>query len=63
MFAPVWSKVVTDTYRSARAWLRGYRRCRIQGEVYPALIPATAAASVEGRLYFEIGDADMQRLD
>ena len=63
MFVPVWSKVVTGAYRSACAWLPGYQRCCVAGEVYPALIPATAAASVEGRLYFDIGDADLQRLD
>ena len=63
MFTPVWSKVVTGTYRSACAWLPGYQRRRILGEVYPALVPAADAAAVEGRLYFDIGAADLQRLD
>ena len=48
---------------SACARLSGYQRCRILGEVYPALIPAADAAAVEGRLYFDIDAADLQRLD
>ena len=47
---------------SRRAALDGHRRFRVPGADYPAIVP-DAAATVAGRLYFDLSDAELARLD
>ena len=61
MYETVWSRVVKGPYRSAPARLPGFRRCKVRGETYPCLVPGKAI--VEGRLYFDVHSADLERLD
>jgi gamma-glutamylcyclotransferase (GGCT)/AIG2-like uncharacterized protein YtfP len=42
--------------------LRNYRRYKVRGEVYPALI-ASAGGAVEGIVYHDISDIAWRRLD
>lgn len=61
MFDVVWSQVVRAPYRSTPARLVGFRRCKVRGEAYPCLLPGNG--TVDGRLYFDIHSADLERLD
>jgi gamma-glutamylcyclotransferase (GGCT)/AIG2-like uncharacterized protein YtfP len=63
MFAPVWSRVVAGTYHATQARLDGFERRGITGATYPCLIPGGPQDRVSGILYFEVGAADMARLD
>ncbi len=66
MFAPVWDRVVAGSYRSVPARARGYRRFAVLGESYPAVLPvagADADAAVIGRVYFDVAEGDLARLD
>lgn len=63
MFPPVWSAVVAGDYDSRAAVLHGFSRRAIRHETYPALIPAEAQRTVQGRVYLDIDAADLARLD
>ncbi len=62
MFDAVWSRVVSGRYRAAPGRVRGYRRFAVLGESYPAVVP-WPEAEVIGRVYFDLGAADIARLD
>ena len=63
MFPQVWSVVVRGDYKKQSARLHGHQRRSIKGETYPAAIVALAADYIDGQLYLNINDEDMQRLD
>lgn len=63
MYAPVWQRVVAGAYESREGLIRGYARCRIRGELYPALLPAAPAGTVAGVLYLHISPEDVAALD
>lgn len=68
MFAPVWRRVVSGDYRSTPALLTGYRRHRVRGAAYPALVAVDPGAeppapALPGVLYLAVDPADLQALD
>ena len=63
MFPVVWNHVVLGHYRSSEASIHGFRRLRIRGEHYPALIINPNAGSLTGRVYFDVSASDIARLD
>lgn len=63
MFAPVWTQVVRGNYRSTIATVHGFRRVCVAGGNYPALVIAPRTAPLIGRLYMNVGVADVARLD
>ena len=63
MFAPVWQTVCEGQYQSAPATLKGYTRCCVRGESYPAAIAASPADEIVGLVYFNVSAADLLRLD
>ena len=62
MFAPVWQQVVRGAYRSAPAWLDGYRRYALANEPYPGMVQE-AGGRVDGLLYCDVSEDDLARLD
>lgn len=59
----VWHKVVGDCASDpAPALLRGYRRCRIQRENYPAMV-ADDQSFIPGVLYSGVSDKQLDLLD
>jgi len=64
MFPVVWERVLPGgRRRSGRAVLGGYRRRRIRGEVYPALVPGSPEDAVEGVLYRGVTSDQLEALD
>ncbi len=63
MFPAVWQRVVLGDYQSSIGTIQGFRRVAVKGEEYPALIIAKDAPRLEGRVYFDVSDDDMARLD
>lgn len=63
MIDAVMQKVVKGkTFSSAPAVLQDYARVALRGEVFPGVIPA-AGQTVEGRLYFDLDEDALHRLD
>ncbi|WP_207061735.1 gamma-glutamylcyclotransferase family protein [Motiliproteus sp. SC1-56] len=63
MFDPVWSRVVAARYPTVPGKLAGFRRMRVRGDAYPALIPGVAQDVVGGRVYLSVDMDDVLRLD
>lgn len=63
MFDQIWSKVVGGVYEKSSATLYGYKRRKIRGAIYPALIPGTDADSVDGTIYLNVSRSDTEILD
>jgi len=63
MYPSVWRRVVRGEYRSLRGEVRGYRRVRVAGASYPALIRAEPREVVAGVVYLDVSAADVARLD
>lgn len=63
MFSPVWANVVGKVYSQQNARLYGYKRRKIKGEIYPAVIPGTDGDYVDGIIYLDVDDNDIGRLD
>ena len=63
MFPLVWNHVVLGHYRSSEASIHGFRRLRIRGEQYPALIVNPNAGLLTGRIYYDVSASDIARLD
>lgn len=63
MFPVVWNRVVQGRYRSSEGTIHGFQRLQIRGEKYPALIVNPNAASLIGRVYFDVSARDIARLD
>ena len=63
MFDAVWSKVIDTIYKKMGARLYGYRRRKIRGATYPALLPGTEADYVDGIIYLGVSLNDIKILD
>ncbi len=64
MFPQVWNRVVRGKYNAQRVALKGFERKCVKGEEYPVIHPALDSwALVQGVLYRDIGEDDLQRLD
>ena len=63
MFDRVWSKVIGSIYKKTGGRLYGYKRRKIRGEIYPALLPGTEADHVDGTIYLEVSLSDIKILD
>ena len=63
MFDRVWSKVVGDVWVKMGARLYGYKRRKIRGAVYPALIPGTDEDYVDGIIFLNVGKSVIEILD
>jgi gamma-glutamylcyclotransferase (GGCT)/AIG2-like uncharacterized protein YtfP len=63
MFPIVWKRVVQHEYRSALGTIHGFRRVAVRDKEHPALIIAKGGAPIEGRVYFDVSDEDIARLD
>jgi gamma-glutamylcyclotransferase (GGCT)/AIG2-like uncharacterized protein YtfP len=63
MFPEVWKRVVHHQYRSAIGTIHGFRRVCVRDKEHPALVIAKGGAPIEGRVYFDVSDADIARLD
>lgn len=56
------AEIIGRTPSSQPAELRGYRRQRIRGELYPGIQPA-ADATTPGLIYFDLAPEEMALLD
>ena len=63
MYSPVWQRVVSGSYQSSDATIRGFRRLCVRDEAYPVLVVANSAPPICGRLYHDVTAADIERLD
>lgn len=63
MFDQVWSKVVSNRYAKVTARLYGYKRRKIRGEVYPAVLPGTNRDHVDGIIYLDVSKSDLKNVD
>jgi gamma-glutamylcyclotransferase (GGCT)/AIG2-like uncharacterized protein YtfP len=63
MFPVVWQRVVRGTYRSELGTIHGFRRVAVRDKEHPALIITKGAPPFEGRVYFDVSDDDVARLD
>ena len=62
MVPEVLHKVVGKDFSSSAAILRGWKRCQVQGESYPAIIPVVEQA-VSGVLWFGLSEKEFLLLD
>lgn len=64
MFEPVWQRVTKGQYTSGIETIEGFVRRGVQGEEYPAVIRSQDPKAVlSGRVYRNIQDDDLKRLD
>lgn len=63
MFAPVWGRVVIGQYESSPATIHGFRRFSVIGKEHPGLVIQKGAPPMLGRVYFNVSDEDIARLD
>ncbi len=63
MFPLVWQRVVAGEYRSAIASVHGFRRVAVRNKEHPALIICKGANPLQGRVYLDVSDDDIARLD
>ena len=63
MFDRVWSKVVGNVWEKTKARLYGYKRRKIRGALYPALLPGIEEDYVDGIIYLNVGKSDLKILD
>lgn len=63
MFPVVWQRVVQHDYRCAIGTIHGFRRVCVRDKEHPALVIAKGGAPIEGRVYFDVVDEDIARLD
>ena len=59
----VWLRVVGRAYPTLPARVRGFRRVRVRGESYPALLPAGPEEEVEGVVHLGLSPQDLARID
>ena len=63
MFLPVWSRLVSQTYSSSPAMLKGYARYLVRDESFPGIVPAGSDQALEGVLYHQVSAEDIRHLD
>lgn len=60
----IWTRVTgTDPSGSREAALPGYEIRRVRGEDFPAIFPLPGAGPVPGRVFFDLAEASVRRLD
>ncbi len=62
IYPQVWKGLIRRPHRQAAATLRGHQRRHIGGESYPGMVPCKGS-QVEGRIVFDLRDAELRRLD
>lgn len=63
MWADIWASVCGREHAAVDAELQGYARHPVRGQDYPGLAAAGADAVVAGRLYLDVDEAPLARLD
>ena len=63
MFHRVWSRVAAGDYEKKNARLYGYKRRKIKGAIYPAVLPGTDLDCVDGIVYLNVSEGDVETLD
>lgn len=63
MWADIWFSVCGRAHVAVDAELGGYARHPVRGEDYPGLAAAAPDARVAGRLYLDVDEASLARLD
>jgi gamma-glutamylcyclotransferase (GGCT)/AIG2-like uncharacterized protein YtfP len=63
MFHRVWSRVVSGDYEKKDAILHRYKRRKIRGADYPAVLPGTQLDYVDGIVYLNVSKNDINTLD
>ena len=63
MFQRVWSSLVSDQYDQRDAILHGYVRKRVQSETYPAALQGETHDKIRGKVYLDVNEADIKKLD
>jgi gamma-glutamylcyclotransferase (GGCT)/AIG2-like uncharacterized protein YtfP len=63
MFHRVWSRVAAGDYEKKDARLYGYKRRKIRGAIYPAVLPGTDLDYVDGIVYLNVSESDVKALD
>lgn len=63
MFEPVWRRVVLGHYQSEVASIRGFRRLSVREKEHPALVVSRGGDQIVGRVYFDVRQSDIERLD
>lgn len=61
-FPAVMQAVTGRAFASQRAWLTGFERFAVRGAVYPGVLE-TGCRSTDGRLYLEVDEDTLGRLD
>jgi gamma-glutamylcyclotransferase (GGCT)/AIG2-like uncharacterized protein YtfP len=63
MFNEVWSSLVRTDCCSSPATLHGYKRSAMLNESYPGIFQGRTDDSVQGVVYFDLTESDLQLLD
>ncbi len=63
MFPQVWNALVSCHYETLSARLDGYQRYTVLDQSYPAIVKSQLPASVDGILYFDVTQTDLNILD
>jgi len=63
MFPAVWQRVVSGDYQSSEALLSGFERRAVRGATYPCLVRSESSPPVQGVLYYDVSNVDLDRLD
>ena len=63
MWADIWASVCGREHAAVDAELQGYARHPVRGQDYPGLAVASADSVVAGRLYLDVDEASLARLD
>lgn len=63
MFPEIWAFLIQTPYSTIEATLPGYKRKPVTNEAYPGLLSGDKNNLVTGKLYLQVGDADLNVLD
>ena len=63
MFSEVWERVVNRHYKNCEAHTIGLIRRKISHNTYPVAFEGTPDNVLDGRLYWNVTPADLERLD
>lgn len=63
MFEEVWSRLVRGSYVKRAARLGGFTRRKVRDDVYPVIFKSHEADWVDGMVYLNVTEEDIERLD
>ena len=63
MFEEVWSRLVRGSYVRRPARLHGFARRKVRDDVYPVVVRSHDRDWVDGLVYLNVGEEDIERLD